>query len=196
MVVTAELMRQMYIKVEIMGHEPKYIKEEKIRRGCVIRSELSKLGFTFYHFGIYAGNEKVIHFSDGVVKREALDHFVEKFERYFDIMALDEKHTSEFSLEKSYQRARQCLGMSEYSLLKNNCEHFALWCRTGKALSSQSFGSESQKISSMDHFNRIKIDINTPGIMSYFNNKLGMQTSRRITLDKNSIMPILRRFLM
>ncbi|EHN8898464.1 lecithin retinol acyltransferase family protein [Enterobacter hormaechei] len=175
-----------------MERGPKHIKEEKIRRGCVIRSELSKLGCKFYHFGIYAGNEKVIHFSDGVVKRESIDNFVEKFYRKFDIMLFDEEYVSKISLEQSYQRAKQCLGMSDYSLITNNCEHFALWCRTGKASSSQSFGYESKKLSSLNTLGCKKFNINIPGIIIFFNNELGMQVSRRIMLDKDNTMTILR----
>lgn len=35
-------------------------------------------------------------------------------------------------------RAESRLGMGGYDLLFNNCEHFATWCRTGRARSTQS----------------------------------------------------------
>jgi len=34
-------------------------------------------------------------------------------------------------------RARSCCGSFDYSLFKNNCEHFARWCKTGKSESYQ-----------------------------------------------------------
>ena len=34
-------------------------------------------------------------------------------------------------------RARSCRGSFDYSLFKNNCEHFARWCKTGKSESYQ-----------------------------------------------------------
>ena len=42
-----------------------------------------------------------------------------------------------FSPEETVQRAYSRLGEEKYSLIHNNCEHFAIWCKTGKAQSSQ-----------------------------------------------------------
>ncbi len=53
-----------------------------------------------------------------------------------------------FSPEKTVIRARECLGEKRYDLFENNCEHFAIWCRTGMAKSSQVekfFGPQSVK---------------------------------------------------
>ena len=36
-----------------------------------------------------------------------------------------------YSPAETVKRARQKLGEEEYNLLTNNCEHFALWCKTG-----------------------------------------------------------------
>jgi len=36
-----------------------------------------------------------------------------------------------YSPEETVTRARSRLGEKEYSLLLNNCEHFAIWCKTG-----------------------------------------------------------------
>lgn len=36
-----------------------------------------------------------------------------------------------FSPEETVERARQCNGKEKYNLLANNCEHFAIWCKTG-----------------------------------------------------------------
>ena len=35
------------------------------------------------------------------------------------------------------ERARSKIGHKGYNLVNNNCEHFALWCKTGLAMSSQ-----------------------------------------------------------
>lgn len=35
------------------------------------------------------------------------------------------------------ERARSRLDESDYDLLRNNCEHFAVWCKTGIRQSSQ-----------------------------------------------------------
>jgi len=36
-----------------------------------------------------------------------------------------------YSPAETVKRARQKLGEEEYNLVTNNCEHFALWCKTG-----------------------------------------------------------------
>ena len=42
-----------------------------------------------------------------------------------------------YSSEETVRRAKSRLGMSQYSLMFNNCEHFAIWCKTGLKESSQ-----------------------------------------------------------
>lgn len=42
-----------------------------------------------------------------------------------------------YSPEETVARARSRLGEKKYNLLLNNCEHFALWCKTGVSKSSQ-----------------------------------------------------------
>ncbi len=43
----------------------------------------------------------------------------------------------EFTPKETLERAYSRIGESKYHLLGNNCEHFALWCKTGKAESQQ-----------------------------------------------------------
>ena len=40
------------------------------------------------------------------------------------------KHKDCLSAEKVVVRARKRLGENQYDLLENNCEHFAMWCKT------------------------------------------------------------------
>ncbi len=42
-----------------------------------------------------------------------------------------------YSREETVQRAESRLGETEYRLLTKNCEHFAIWCKTGVAESHQ-----------------------------------------------------------
>lgn len=42
-----------------------------------------------------------------------------------------------YSPEETVQRARGRLGESNYNLVTNNCEHFAIWCKTGISESHQ-----------------------------------------------------------
>lgn len=42
-----------------------------------------------------------------------------------------------YSPEDTINRAKSRLGEEKYDLVKNNCEHFVMWCKTGKSISSQ-----------------------------------------------------------
>lgn len=44
---------------------------------------------------------------------------------------------SVFSPEETVKRAKSRLGETKYSLAFNNCEHFAIWCKTGLSKSHQ-----------------------------------------------------------
>jgi hypothetical protein len=53
--------------------------------------------------------------------------------------------SSSISPKKSLKRAKSKLGQTGYDLIKNNCEHFALWCRIGLAVSTQAFNSKTDR---------------------------------------------------
>lgn len=42
-----------------------------------------------------------------------------------------------YSPQETVERARSCIGQGEYDLLTQNCEHFAMWCKTGEKESAQ-----------------------------------------------------------
>lgn len=42
-----------------------------------------------------------------------------------------------YSAEETVQRARSCIGKRGYNLVVHNCEHFAVWCKTGVEKSEQ-----------------------------------------------------------
>lgn len=42
-----------------------------------------------------------------------------------------------FTAEETIRRAKERLGEEKYNLVTNNCEHFAMWCKTGDSVSSQ-----------------------------------------------------------
>jgi len=42
-----------------------------------------------------------------------------------------------YTPEETVQRARSKLGETQYNLVLHNCEHFAIWCKTGVSESSQ-----------------------------------------------------------
>jgi len=87
-------------------------------------------------------------------KDDASNVFVIDFEAYRDYvenpelfdfrgllkLAFDDLFGNEmtiYSPEETVKRAESQLGKGKYNLVVNNCEHFAVWCKTGKHESSQ-----------------------------------------------------------
>lgn len=159
------------------------INHPQLARGTVLRVELKSMNlFNFDHFGIYAGNKKVIHFSKKKIRKEPLSKFVDGASmfngNYVDVMGFSATAIDQVSSEESYQRAKSCLGMVGYDLVEANCEHFALWCRTGEAMSGQAFGSNSMLFEGQG-----ALALNIPRLIGEAYNKLGMEKSRSICFD-------------
>lgn len=83
-------------------------------------------------------------------------------ERYLDYCdeALDTyAHYHLYSPEETVRRAKSCIGKTNfgngdggYALHRNNCEHFAIWCKTGLRQSLQAEGGIMRKFRAMDVF--------------------------------------------
>jgi hypothetical protein len=101
--------------------------------------------FGYSHHGIDLGNGNVIHFDSGPWRklvshntdapptiRETTMH---QFARGREVQVrlyhlLDDP-------EIVIERAKRRLGEEGYEMFNNNCEHFAVWCKTGSAESTQ-----------------------------------------------------------
>lgn len=137
--------------------------DEFLREGDVIG--IARGAYEYY--GIYAGNGRVIHYAgeasdfNGRVSiheapfeeflKDGNDYFVGSFEgkhpikihsstrfvtgSFFDSGNI--KWMKNYSAKETLERAYSRLGETKYSLIKNNCEHFAMWCKTGNAESTQ-----------------------------------------------------------
>ena len=113
----------------------------------------------YQHFGIYAGEGKVIHYykernplvSEGIIMETSLSDFMSGSDTIY-VLNGDSSHKDlfdrllkrlfgenikTFTPEETVERARSKIGHKGYNLVNNNCEHFALWCKTGLAMSSQ-----------------------------------------------------------
>ncbi len=99
----------------------------------------------YSHHGIDCGDGNVIHF-DFTPKRKFFscvsgdtsrirETSIEEFSLGREIQIRDYAQSS--SADRVLERARSRLGESGYHLFANNCEHFARWCKTGVADSSQ-----------------------------------------------------------
>ena len=101
--------------------------------------------FLYQHYGIYAGNGRVIHYaakngdfgSDVRVRETSLEQFAKGWK--YRVLQPNENNCKEkqFSKEETVCRARSRKGEKDYNLFFNNCEHFALWCETGLNKSEQ-----------------------------------------------------------
>lgn len=95
----------------------------------------------YSHHGVYVGNRRVVHFTGEPLAKKGA-HIEEEDLRVFfggctSVGVVE--HADALPSDEILARARSCLGSGEgtYDLLINNCEHFATWCVTGHAHSSQ-----------------------------------------------------------
>lgn len=161
---------------------------DKINLGDIIKVKRSfpimVYNKEYWHYGVYIGNEKVIHYSSGdsdissenMIICSSLNCFlrgVDEIERIIFPDEYDKKFGSEkikldsvitphnipikaivsfiyslFSEQKKndykiyspsevVERAKSRLYEQKYNLIFNNCEHFAIWCKTGVKGSKQ-----------------------------------------------------------
>lgn len=93
-------------------------------------------GRHYTHHGIDCGDGSVIHYVGprGSLRRVARTPR-EEFAAGAQILV--RQHDRHLGAEEAVRNAESRLGCSGYSLVRNNCEHFAAWCCTGSARSSQ-----------------------------------------------------------
>lgn len=96
--------------------------------------------YNYEHYGIYIGDNKVIEYSssDGTMRNAevSVGDMSKSFPngKYF---VLDFESNAKYSADDTVKRAKSRLGEKNYNLLTNNCEHFAVWCKTDNAVSYQ-----------------------------------------------------------
>jgi hypothetical protein len=139
-----------------------------------------RLFFTYYHHGIYVGDDKVIHLTgprkkDAKVIESSLEEFLNggqkeiwEYVTFIEILRnlhrdmqsgigqphwilplLDEERIIEIENRikdnnNTVSVAYKYLGRRGYNLFSNNCEHFAVFCKTGIAISLQSIFFQKQ----------------------------------------------------
>ncbi|MCB0909883.1 MAG: lecithin retinol acyltransferase family protein [Nocardioidaceae bacterium] len=93
-------------------------------------------GRRYTHHGIDCGDGTVIHYVGprGTVRyvgRTSIDHFAR------GSVVIRRSYEQRLAPEETVRRAESQLGSVGYSLVRNNCEHLATWCCTGRKASSQ-----------------------------------------------------------
>ena len=93
---------------------------------------VDRRGGLYTHHGIDLGDGSVVHYLEGeTIVRTSQDYFCRgEAIRIRDYLVCDPP-------EVTIERALSRIGEQRYNVLFNNCEHFATWCKTGRANSSQ-----------------------------------------------------------
>jgi hypothetical protein len=93
-------------------------------------------GRRYTHHGIDCGDGSVIHYAGprGSVRRVARSP-IEEFAAGAEVLV--RAYETRLSADEAVANAESRLGSSGYHLVRNNCEHFAAWCCTGRAASTQ-----------------------------------------------------------
>ncbi|WP_404363145.1 lecithin retinol acyltransferase family protein [Corallococcus coralloides] len=116
--------------------------DRKLRPGTILR--VGRTGF--WHYGVYIGGDEVVHFTsvdsdvstDNQVMRTPMSRFLGDASE-FQTLKFPQRVRGRrvYSGRATCARAIEKIGMGGYSLLDNNCQHFAVWCKTGVAISGQ-----------------------------------------------------------
>lgn len=95
-------------------------------------------GKFYTHHGIYMGDGKVVHFAGSI--REKIDPVVHETDlsRFLKGGILRRRdHKQRLPASETIRIAREQLSNGSYSMVWNNCEHFATYCATGRKKSRQ-----------------------------------------------------------
>lgn len=112
----------------------------------------------YRHYAVNVGDGYIIHYaSSGSDDRVGIVDILRCFSILSNIAEIKKQKYSEFvkpkdkviveascwrgkpplTVEEILQRAHWRIGEGDFSLLRNNCEHFARWCRFGEEASDQ-----------------------------------------------------------
>ena len=132
----------------LLNHHEDQTADKKLEPGDVI--SVSRCGNMYDHYGVYIGQNQVIHFAgepgdseilddSAMVREVSLDEFEQDGE--YRIIAFPKESSIAgyhlYSAKETVERAKSRLGKKGYDIFENNCEHFAYWCKTGVKSSKQ-----------------------------------------------------------
>lgn len=124
----------------------------KLKLGDIVFCQRGNIlfGDQYQHYGVYAGYKKIIHYIkgdslfDGKIAETSIEEFCDGDTLYIaeddSLLSIfqDTEVTSTFyGPRETVQRARTKIGKGGYNLFTHNCEHFAIWCKTGLTESTQ-----------------------------------------------------------
>lgn len=100
-----------------------------------------------FHLGVYIGNNEMVHYrDDNIVHRTSWEDFLLGREPqrwiYPDIPTVPEDRVVKTAIAQVGKK-------SKYSLLTNNCEHFAIYCKTGGKTRHSDYAQTSATIQNL-----------------------------------------------
>ncbi len=99
---------------------------------------VKRRGFLYSHHGIYAGKGLVLHFKGAVKEKKDPAVILSDIATFLNNGKLQRRtYKRRLAHADTLQLARALLAQKGYSLVFNNCEHFATYCATGKKKSTQ-----------------------------------------------------------
>lgn len=154
--------KEIFFKVENQVLPTPLKLKQKPKYGDIIGTANEFMGYKYYHYGVYVGNNKVIHYCsntgkvlDTEIKETAMDTYF-KEGQYF---ILDVGNAAKFNPEETVKRAKEKLGEKSYNLLQNNCEHFAVWAKTSNSKSYQLDNLSKEQIAQIRLFMSMGINL-------------------------------------
>ena len=92
----------------------------------------------YTHHAIDLGDGYVVQYGRGLSDGVTASVHVTSGEKFSKGHSIEVHSTpTSFDADEIALRALNCIGEQEYHILRNNCEHFVNWCRTGKRESQQ-----------------------------------------------------------
>lgn len=126
--------------------------KKKAEYGDIVGISDEFMGYKYDHYGIYIGNNNVIHYISTTGKVEDAKIQETSMSPYFKdgkFFVLDLRDSSKLTVEESVKRAKERIGEKSYDLLQNNCEHFVFWCKTNSSKSYQIDSLSTQQLSQL-----------------------------------------------
>ena len=130
--------------------------------GDIIGTEDTFMGYQYTHYGIYVGNNKVIHYCSNTGNSKDAEIKETDMSPYFrngHYFILNIKGNSQFDSKETVKRAKIREGEKSYNLLQNNCEHFAIWAKTGYSMSYQIDSLSQEKLAQLKIFTAMGINL-------------------------------------
>jgi hypothetical protein len=157
-----------------------------MKPGDLVKIRCSKCLIPYDHYGIFtnvgtvvelAGNSRpddpTFDLSSMCVRESSLEEFARGKE------VIVEECAESFSAEEVILNARSRLGTSDYSIFRSNCEHFARWCKTGKASSRQIEAAAHVAIQTVSCIAYVAVARSSPKMAFAFALNVAAQMARR-----------------